>query len=91
MKAILKIKSDGSLPLPKEWEAEGFAAGQLVEAIRKKSGFFLHPVLASQASAARTPSRGRWAAFGIATKEEVAEIDRVIEEEFERIEPEDWK
>lgn len=34
---------------------------------------------------------GWWSVFGQAKPEEVAEVDRIIAEEFERIEPDSWK
>jgi hypothetical protein len=54
----------------------------LVEAVRAK--------LASD----KTPAKGKsgWrAAFGVADPKEVAEVQRIIDEEFSKINPDDWK
>ena len=50
----------------------------------------LRAYLARHGEAIREPSGWR-AVYGRASPEEVAEVDRIVEEEFGRVDPEDWE
>jgi hypothetical protein len=79
-------------PLYRQLKARAALEGQTVKA-------FLLDAIRAKLSADRTAKRGMkkveqvgWrAAFGAADPDDVAEVQRLIDEEFERIDPEDLK
>jgi hypothetical protein len=55
---------------------------------------FLIEAVRSKLAGEKTKPKGKtgWeAVYGAADPEEVAEVQRIIDEEFSRIDPEDWK
>lgn len=83
------MKTTLELPdrLYRQIKARAALRGQTVKA------FFLEAVrdklTSNDDAAAREP--GWMALFGKANPREVAEVQRIIDEEFEKIDPEDWK
>jgi hypothetical protein len=74
--------------LYRQIKARAALRGQTIKA------FFLDAVrakLAGEASAADKKKVGWRAVFGKGNKEEVAEVQRIIDEEFSRIDPEGWE
>jgi hypothetical protein len=79
-------------PLYRQLKARAALEGQTVKA-------FLLDAIRAKLSADRAAKRGKkkveqvgWrAAFGAADPDDVAEVQRLIDEEFERIDPEDLK
>ena len=61
--------------------------GQTVKAFVLQS---LHDKLAAERSGKKRPVGWR-SVFGKASKADVADVQRMIDEEFSRIDPEDWK
>jgi hypothetical protein len=83
------MKTTLDLPdrLYRQIKARAALRGQTVKS------FFLDAIrdkLAADAKATGKQSGWR-AVFGKANKEDVAEVQRIIDEEFSRIDPEDWE
>ena len=92
MTAIVKVQRDGTVIIPPEWRSPDFEDGKEVEAIRTSDGILLHPVTAS---GIRQPSKpGGWRAIletpGL-PHDVIVEINRVVEEGCEQIDPDEWK
>jgi hypothetical protein len=73
--------------LYRQIKARAALRGQTIKA------FFLDAIrdkLAADAGAANKKNIGWRAVFGKGNKEDVAEVQRIIDEEFSRIDPEGW-
>jgi hypothetical protein len=73
--------------LYRQIKARAALRGQTIKA------FFLDAIRDKLALEKGAPSKqtGWRAAFGTARPEDVAEVQRIIDEEFSRVDPEDWK
>ena len=83
------MKTTVELPdrLYRQIKARAAMRGQTVKA------FFLDALrdkLAAERSAAAGPTGWR-SVFGKATPSDVQELERILDEEFEKIDPEDWR
>ena len=93
MTAKVKVQRNGAVTIPKEWRNPDFEAGKVVEATRIADGILLHP---AKASGIRPPTKpGGWRAVvessGGVSRKTIEDLNRVIEEEFEQVDPEEWK
>lgn len=87
---ILKIQRNGLITIPKEWRSAVYKEGQYVEAILREDGILLHPV--EQRSARPPVKAGGWrACIGGVAPSIINKLQKTIQEEFSKINPEDWK
>ena len=90
MSEVLKIQRHGLVTIPKEWRTSDFGEGQFVEAVLREDGILLHPM---KKASARPPIRaGGWrTCMGGVSPSVVDKLQATVDEEFSKVDPEEWK